>query len=479
MFSSWRANVRKAKQLITDGNLEHAALFSSEHRLSESQPGRIILRKLVRQLVEIADQRQARSDFVSAWRALSCADIVCLESDRDMLSREMNRFVELTIEHANYMLSVGKPQHASSTLAILSDRRILDRRADQIKRVAKVLNNADLLAAQGRMNEAREELTIAAAQRPDLEFITRRLESYGQQATHLDSLQTQLRRAITHSAWNDAHLVSGEMLEIAPNCKLAIDARRRCDQRLFTPGRSLNNRTQPTTFRGGQIPRDHQVARDHQVVGGAGQTKSIEMSEPEIERRCESFLLWIDGVGGYLVCSGSSVMIGQALPESGVDIPMLGDVRRRHAVIRRVGDVDLIEPLADICIEENTVNEPFLLKNGQLIDLGHGVKLTYRRPHSLSATARLDFTSRHRTQPWSDGVLLASDSIVLGRGSQSHVRCQDFLRDVVLYKEKGKWHCRVNGQFFVDGVSVEKRSEITTDSRIYGDGFSVSLETIH
>ena len=463
MFSSSRRNVRKAKQLINVGNFEHAALFCSEHKLADYHHGRNVIGKLIRQLIDIANQRQSHGDLQSAWRALACADIVCLESDRDMLSREMNRFVELTIEHADHLLTVGKPNHATSTVHILSERRILDRRADQIKRVAKVLSNADQLAAQGRLNEAREELQIAAAQRPDLDYVKRRLESYQQQQSHLDGLQTELRRAITRSAWSDARNVSSEMLEIAPNFQVAIDARKRCDQRL--PGSQMIT----TLFRD-ENSEKRKTERQAKLME--------EEIDSGIHQKCESFLLWIDGVGGYLVCSGTSVMIGQAVPECGVDIPMLGDVRRRHAIIRRLGEIDTIEPLGAISIENNAVSEPRMLKHNQLIDLGHGVQLTYRRTHSLSTTARLDFTSRHRTQPWSDGVLLATDSIVLGRSSQAHVQCHNFPRDIVLFKDKGKWHCRVDGDFYVNDQLKTKKSEIISNSRIHADDFSISLETI-
>ena len=463
MFSSSRRNLRKAKQLVADGNLEHAALFCNEHKLAENHFGRSVIGKLVRQLIDLASQRQSRGDMQSAWRALACADIVCLENDRDMLSREMNRFVELTIEHADHMLVTGKPTHATSTVNLLSERRILDRRADQIKRVAKVLNNADQLAAQGRLKEARQELQIAAAQRPDLEYIKRRLESYDQQKSHLEDLQTELRRAITRSAWSDARNVSSEMLEIAPNCQLAMDARKRCDQRL-PGGHSITTIFRKKAGEDGQTePARNPMNDEHDSI---------------IHQKCESFLLWIDGVGGYLVCSGDAVMIGQAVPESGVDIPMLGDVRRRHAIIRRFGECDMIESLGDVVLENQQVSEPQMLKNNQLIDLGHGVQLTYRRPHSLSSTARLEFTSRHRTQPWSDAVLLATDTIVLGRGSQSHVQCPHFQRDIVLFKEKGQWHCRIEGDFVVDGQPASKRSPISTNSRIHSDDFSICLETI-
>src|SRR5205085_2531714 len=59
---------------------------------------------------------------------------------------------------------------------------------------------------------------------------------------------------------------------------------------------------------------------------------------PELPRTLEppsQYLLWIDGVGGFLVCLSHRVTLGQANPESVVDIPLLADVSRHHATIQR------------------------------------------------------------------------------------------------------------------------------------------------
>ena len=61
--------------------------------------------------------------------------------------------------------------------------------------------------------------------------------------------------------------------------------------------------------------------------------------------------------------------------------------------------------------------------------------LRYRLPHPLSTTARLELASRHRTQPWADGVLLMGNSCVLGPNLRNHVVCRDWSEDVVLYRQ--------------------------------------------
>ena len=45
------------------------------------------------------------------------------------------------------------------------------------------------------------------------------------------------------------------------------------------------------------------------------------------------YALWIDGVGGYLVCLSHRVTLGQSLNETPVDIALIADVSRHHATI--------------------------------------------------------------------------------------------------------------------------------------------------
>src|SRR5437588_2113599 len=45
--------------------------------------------------------------------------------------------------------------------------------------------------------------------------------------------------------------------------------------------------------------------------------------------------LWIDGVGGYLLCLSHRVTLGQALVDRQVDIALIADVSRHHATIQR------------------------------------------------------------------------------------------------------------------------------------------------
>ena len=87
---------------------------------------------------------------------------------------------------------------------------------------------------------------------------------------------------------------------------------------------------------------------------------------------------------------------------------------------------------------------PTVLADNQLIQLGDNVRIRFNKPHALSATARLTLESHHKTQPSADAVLLMADSCVLGPNRHCHVRCRNWQRDVVVYRQNDQLFCRAD-----------------------------------
>lgn len=188
------------------------------------------------------------------------------------------------------------------------------------------------------------------------------------------------------------------------------------------------------------------------------------------------FLLWVDAVGGFLVCTGDSVVLGQPVPGSDVDIPLRGDLSRRHAVIHRDGEGYLIEPVRSVRINGKSIDKHTSLSDGDMLTIGDSVQLRFRRPHPLSQTARLEYASFHRTQPATDGILLMADSCILGPGSASHIVCPRWTQDVVLYRQGGSFGCRCASGVKIDGAEHRQRGPVTLRSQVSGQDFSFSLE---
>jgi hypothetical protein len=189
-------------------------------------------------------------------------------------------------------------------------------------------------------------------------------------------------------------------------------------------------------------------------------------------------LLWVDAVGGFFVCPASEIRIGQAVPDSTVELPLLADLSRHHATIRRDEEGYTIEPLRDVRLDGQRIDQVSWLHDGSLLELGPALRMRFRRPHPLSATARLEFLSHHRTQPSAAAVLLMADTCVLGPGEGNHVVCRHWPHDVVLHRQHGGLYCRSATPIDIDGKPHSQQGPLTLHSHVSGEGFSFSLEEI-
>lgn len=196
------------------------------------------------------------------------------------------------------------------------------------------------------------------------------------------------------------------------------------------------------------------------------------------QRSHPRFQMWVDAVGGFLVCLSDEVLIGQAIPDSSVDIPVFGDLSRKHATLRREGEVFLIDPIATTLVEERQIEGPQSLSDGDQIRLGNSVVLRFRQPHALSSTCRLEFVSPHRTQPSSDAVIVMANTCLLGPGENNHVICRKWGQDVVLVRQENDLRCHSKAPLEIDGHKVDGKADIQLNSRISGPDFCISLEPI-
>ncbi len=189
-------------------------------------------------------------------------------------------------------------------------------------------------------------------------------------------------------------------------------------------------------------------------------------------------LLWVDAVGGFLICLEDQVVLGQPSSNGPIAVPILADLSRRHAVIRRDSGAYVIEPIGPVRLEGNELHGPAVLTDNQSIQLGESVRLRFQKPHALSSTARLTLESYHKTEPSVDAVLLLADSCLLGPGSHCHVVCPKWEREVLLYKQQEQLYCRTEGPIVQDGVPCSGPAILSPNTRIEGDDFSLSLEEV-
>jgi hypothetical protein len=178
------------------------------------------------------------------------------------------------------------------------------------------------------------------------------------------------------------------------------------------------------------------------------------------------------------VCLGNEIVLGQPAADGAVDVPFLADLSRRHAIIRRDGEAYVLSPLSRTIIDGQAANEPVVLRDKSMIKLGESVELRFRKPHALSNTAVLEIVSHHRTEPAVDGIVLMSESCILGPAPHSHVRCRDWEHDLVLFRRGEELLCRTHAPVEVDGQTCLGHAAISRNCRIESEEFALSLEEI-
>ena len=478
---AWGKRQKLAKTALADGNLDAAAEHLERGKLLETFQGRRLSRKLTEALLQRAQSATSVGNLALAGKDLSLAGKIATSKDSDAVSRQSNQLVELTVEAADSLLNQGKLNHALQMIDQLGNRDVMDWRADRIRKSIECLQQAESLAASGKFDQSLEQLENAKNIDPTLPFVESRISACRLREIQLRELTEELHSTALKCQWVDVNKCCQKILAIAPKHEIALDAQRHCLTQIKRKTNSGIRATQvPGTLAPGQIANSfYQFANSSPGVSPSSpESSKIPLATPAVYKT-NSFILWIDGVGGYLVCVDDVNTIGQAVENAPVSIPIVGDLRRRHARIETSHGQHLIQGLGGgVKVEGAELTGAVELKNDQTIELDGGVRLRYTQSHPLSKSARLDFISRHRTHPWSDAVLLAGQSIVLGPNRDNQVYCPFWKTDLILFQRKSKWFCRTKAPFEIDGVKVEKEGEIQFNSRIEGIDFSMTLEPL-
>lgn len=207
---------------------------------------------------------------------------------------------------------------------------------------------------------------------------------------------------------------------------------------------------------------------------------AVELTEPRTAEgvKPKPFMLWIDSVGGFLVVPGERVSVGQADPESRIDVPIVADLSARHLEFLRGSDGWQVVPGGEVSIGDRRLEGPEALVTGDVLSLAGNVRLKFERPHPLSLSARVSIVSRHRTRPWSDGIVLMGETCLLGPRSRDHVQCRGWSSELVLHRKDGELKVRYGEPIEIDGRPCSGVGAVTTRSRIVGPDFSFSLEPV-
>jgi hypothetical protein len=466
MANIWQNKLKEAERALNLGEVDHARKLLADSQVRRSPAGQELAGRVVKNIAERAERNVSLGNSTAGWRDLEYARALAGDAAEVLAARE--KMISVTLEGVEKLLQASDTDAALAKLNRLHEHNIAGGRVATMRQVVLKARRAERLAQFGKFDEAAREWKSAKELRGDMNVLDEREAKCRNVAPKEGRLAQQLQQALSDRAWNDALDLAGELLNLAPQHPLARDARDEAWKRVgekLTDSERLR-RTAPWRFAN--------PARANRSFKPELPEGSIVTGPGKCENR--RLQLWIDAVGGYLVCLADEIEIGQAAHGTKVDIPVFGNLSHVHARVRRDGEGYIISPEGKVLVAGRELIGPSFLTDGDEIQLGEVVRYRFRRPHALSASARLEPLSGHRTQPPSDAILLMAESCVLGPRLSNHVVCRDWTDDVILFRQEGEIHCRTNKEIEIDGRLCDGEGPLAANSHVCGEDFSLSVE---
>ncbi|MHC4877300.1 MAG: FHA domain-containing protein [Planctomycetota bacterium] len=201
------------------------------------------------------------------------------------------------------------------------------------------------------------------------------------------------------------------------------------------------------------------------------------------------YMAWIDGVGNWLIVTSPEVTVGRSTGGTGplarisepdeADCPLVANLSRKHIRLERDDESYVLEARAATSVNRRPVEDRIVLPNECSIELTSGVRLGFRIPTQLSASAQLTFESSHRPQTAVSGVILMADTCVLGPGTQSHIRCESWPESIILVRTADGIRLKSPLPLIVDGRYSTAQQIISDGQVVRGpDGVQFRLEPL-
>ena len=191
----------------------------------------------------------------------------------------------------------------------------------------------------------------------------------------------------------------------------------------------------------------------------------------------ECFYLWVDGVGAYQLFTGNRVTVGGPTREKEMaDLVLLANLSRKHATFVRSDEGYLLEAHGACKVADRAVEGRTHLNTNYRLELASGVRLRFRLPSVLSATAVVDFISDHRPSRSIDGIILMEQACLLGPTADNHVVCPEWNETVVLFRKPEGFWCKSQSRVAIDGQWSESGGPVKPGSCVSGSDFQFRLE---
>lgn len=444
MFGFAWLTLRQAREALKNGRLEEALRLVELPAVRNHRGAGELLLGLARAYTE-RGERHLRGDAAeSAWADLLQAET--LDTTHRSSERLRQSLTGLALAEVRALLQSGDVGRAEETVVKLRQRQVATSELGVLEEGVRGWLRAREMANRGDFGLAVEVIRQAGR----LLGVNSRLEAYhAELLRHQQSfpdLLARLHEAALHERWREVVELAEQVLAVAPQQAEARALRSKAWRALEPTTRVLA----PSADDEDAVPPDALPPR---------------------------FFLWIDGVGGYLVCLGNRLTFGQALPEARVDVPLVADVSRLHATLTRDSEGYVLEAVRPIQVNGNLVTRA-LLQPGDRVTLGASCQFLFRLPVPGNSTARLDLVSGHRLPVSVDAVLLMAETLVLSPAEQAHIQTADLKQPIVLFRHRDGLGMRHQGELRVNGQLGTGRTILPPNASVAGEDVGFAVEAV-
>ncbi|MCS6866011.1 MAG: hypothetical protein RMJ56_02240 [Gemmataceae bacterium] len=480
--------LRQAQEALAAGRLDDAhrhlePLLAEGHRRAYKVAREVVKAYLARARLAL-DQHNPEA----AWRDLIAAET--LNTGEKAVAELRQTLAKLAVVQVRAMLEAGRPLDAIKQIAKCRDYGVRHPDLQHLEAAAHDWIQAQELADRGEFLRALAELERLGPRLPSpktgFERYCRDVET--RYAQFRDAV-ARLYDAAEAKRWREAIAVAAAVLAVAPEHREAKAIRGKAwmmaapetvDWPTVSDAESdsaVRLRNTSETLRESVVPRPPSsggvaLRSSPRAAPVAMLSSSAGVALPK------RFLLWVDGVGGYLVCLSQRVTFGQATAEGPVDVPLFADVSRAHAEVIRDGEGYVIESNRGIRLNGLDTKRA-VLSPGDRVTLGSSCQFLFHKPVAISSTARLELTSGHRLPVAVDGVLLMGHELILGPGPEAHIEMPYLPTPVLIYRSKDGLAVRVPATTFcVEDGRHHDRAILPLPAVVAGDTFTFAIEPV-
>ncbi|MFO0937539.1 MAG: FHA domain-containing protein [Gemmataceae bacterium] len=467
--------VAQARAAIDGGRPELAEELIAELRFTKPHAVVGLLREIARGYAFRGRKHLLARHTDAAWQDLAAGE--SLNTDEPTVAELRDDLYRHGLADCRAALDAGDAFRVLGLAQTLRDRRCNHPQLAKLEETAQDWVTAREMADRGDFALARQTLDGV---RKRLGFLPLGMEFFqtdvsSRQARFAQSF-AELAKAVGENRLDEAMKHADEALAAAPSHRAArqyrddVWSKLRPDTHSYTP---LESKAAPPSS-AGMAERSslwRPTTAPHSSVLSSREAPAMSLTG--VPKR---FYLWVDGGGGYLVCTGTHVTIGQAAADAPIDIPIFADLAKVHATLSRDAEGFVLESSRGAMVNGKAVTRA-ALKPGDRISLGSTCQLAFDQPSPLSPTARLDLVSGHRFQTAVDAILLMADVLIMGPGDEPHVPLSS-KEDVSLYRGAEGLSIRCPGRFRVDTFQFQDRANLRLPANIVGDGhgFTFHLE---